>query len=139
MLITFQRLVSLDKSFAGLETKAQALHAAQTLQAETQTRLHDQMQVEMQVTRGLLVEVTSSAAHLQAAVDTTSTKIAQMATLGGLPATVMQWSWLILVVLVLYQFSSRFAGYATAAIGNSSLPDLLHRSFCLIEHQECPY
>ncbi len=117
MLKSFQRLVSLDKSFAGLETKAQAFRAAQTLQAETQTRFHDQMQVEMHVTRGLLSDVTSSAANLQAAVDNTSVKIAQMATLGGLPATVVQWSWLVLVVFIMYQLSPRIAGYMTAVVG----------------------
>ncbi len=122
MLNSFQRLVSLDSSFAGLETKAQAFHAAQTLQAEAQTRLHDQMQVEMYVTRSLLTDVTSSAAKLQSAVDNTSAKIAQMATLGGLSAAVTQWSWLILVVLIVYQFSRRFAGYATATIGKSLIP-----------------
>ena len=121
VLNSVQRLVRLDRSFAGLETKAQAFHAAQTLQAETQSRLHDQMQVEMHVTRGLLTDVTSSAASLQAAVDNTSAKIAQMATLGGLSATVAQWSWLVLLVLIVHRFSPRFAGYAMAAIGKSPI------------------
>ena len=139
VLNSFQRLVSLDESFAGLETKAQAFHTTQTLQAEAQTKLHDQMQIEMQVTRGLLVDVTSSAADLQIAVDNTSAKIAQMATLGGLPATVVQWSWLLLAVLILYQFSPRIAGYATTAIGRPYLADSLHHSFCLIGHHETLY
>ena len=141
MLNSFQRLLSLDSSFAGLETKAQAFHAAQTLQAETQARLHDQMQVEMHVTHGLLTDVTSSAAKLQSTVDKTSAKIAQMATLGGLSAAVVQWSWLILVVLIVYQFSPRFAGYATAAIGKSSLiplnTALLRGFFGLIRSRDC--
>lgn len=117
MLNFFQRLVGLDKSFAGLEIKAHTFHTTQTLQVETQAKLHDQMQVEMHVTRGLLSDVTSSAMNLQAAVDNTSVKIAHMVTLGGLSATVVQWSWLILVVFVVYQLSPRIARYATAAIG----------------------
>ncbi len=136
MLIFFQRLVSLDKSFTGLETKAQAFHKAQTLQAETQTRLHDQMQVEMHVTRGLLFDVTSSAANLQAAVDNTSVKIAQMATLGGFSTKFVQWSWLILVVFIIYQFNSKIAGYAAAAIGKPlpviATTDIFGYRFCII-------
>ena len=120
MLNFFQRLLNLDKSFTGLETKAQAFYTAQTLQAETQTRLHDQMQVEMHVTRGLLADVTSSAVSLQSAVDSTSAKIAQMAALGGLSAKFVQWSWLALVLLIVYQFNPKVARYAMATIGKLS-------------------
>ena len=87
------------------------------------------MQVEMQVTRGLLADVTSSATTLQAAVDKASAKIAQMATFGGLSATVVQWSWLLLVILILYQLSPRIAGFATAGIGNCPTTDLLSYLF----------
>ena len=112
-----QRLVNLDKSFVGLENKAEAFQAAQNRQAESQTRLYDQMQTELYVARGLLADVTSSAVSLQAAVEDTSSKVANMAAFGGFTSTVLRWGWLSVVLLVLYLLSPRYAGFATAALG----------------------
>jgi len=110
-----QKLVNLDKSFAGLEDKAEAFHAAQNRQAESQTRLYDQMQTEIYVARGLLADVTSSAANLQAALEDTSSKVASLVTSGSLTTAVLRWGWLSLVIFVLYLLNPRYAGFATAA------------------------
>ncbi len=110
-----QKLVNLDKSFTGLEDKAEAFHAAQNRQAESQTRLYDQMQTEMYVARGLLADVTSSAATLQAALEDTSSKVANLVTSGALTTTILRWGWLSLVLFVLYLFNPRYAGFAAAA------------------------
>lgn len=116
----YQRLSNLDKSFTGLETQAEAFHAAQTLQANTQTHLHDQidrMQTDVHVARGLLAEMTSSASSLQSAIEDTSSKIAKISTLGGFTTVVVQWGWVLLAIFLIRQLSPRFAGYATAALG----------------------
>lgn len=115
-----QRLFNLDKSYAGLETQAEAIHAAQILQANTQTHLHDQidrMQTDMHVARGLLAEVTSSASSLQTAIEDTSSKIAQISRFGGFSAGILQWVWVLLAVFMIHQLSPRFAAYATAVLG----------------------
>lgn len=117
MLIPMQKMVSLDRSFEKLETKAEAFHAAQTNYADTQTRLHHQLQTEMHVARSLLAEVTSSATSLKVTVEDASTKIAQMTVFGGITSTILRWGWLSLVVFVMYQFKPRFAGYAAASLG----------------------
>ncbi|MCJ1229510.1 hypothetical protein MMC12_006177 [Toensbergia leucococca] len=111
------RLFNLDKSFEKLESKAEKFHASQTLQAETQARLHDQMQTEMQMARGLLAEVTSSAASLQSAIEDTSTKISQMATFSGITGSVLRWAWLGLMVTVVHQFNPQLAGYVALILG----------------------
>jgi len=110
-----QRLVNLDKSFTGLGDKAEAFHAAQNRQAESQTRLYDQMQTEMYVARGLLADVTSSAATLQAALEDTSSKVANLVTSGALTTTVLRWGWLSLVLFIFYLLNPRYAGFAAAA------------------------
>lgn len=105
----------MDKSFAGLQDKAEAFHAVQNRQAESQTRLYDQMQTEMYVARGLLADVTSSAATLQAALEDTSSKVANLITAGALTTTILRWGWLSLVIFVLYLLNPRYAGFAAAA------------------------
>ena len=117
VLIETQRLINLDRSFEKLETKAEAFHTTQTLHADTQTHLHDQLQTEMHIARGLLAEVTNSATSLKMSVEDASTKIAQMAIFGGISSTILRWGWLILLVFVIYQFNPRAAGYAAAILG----------------------
>lgn len=116
---TGQRLVNLDKSYTSLETQAEAFHAAQTLQANMQTHLHDQidrMHTDMHVARRLLAEVTFSASNLQTAIEDTSLKIAQISIFGGFTTVITQCGWVLLVVSIMYQFSFRSAGYATALL-----------------------
>lgn len=80
------------------------------------------MQTEMQVAHGMLKDITSSASALQTAIETSSTQLAQMATISGVTSAILQWGWFCLGIVVLYQFSSRFAGYAAAAFGIDRLP-----------------
>ena len=75
------------------------------------------MQTELYVTRGLIADVTASAASLQVSVEKTASKIAAMATLGGVTTSILRWGWLSLVVFVLYQISPRYAAFAMAATG----------------------
>ncbi|MCJ1461598.1 hypothetical protein MMC07_000195 [Pseudocyphellaria aurata] len=114
-----ERLFNIDKLYAGLETQAEAIEVAQTLQAKAQTQLHDQigrMQVDMHVARGLLSEVTSSASSLQSTIEDASSKIAHISTFGSLTTMILKWGWVPLAVFTMYLFSPRFASYANAAL-----------------------
>ncbi|KAL8799158.1 MAG: hypothetical protein Q9182_006095 [Xanthomendoza sp. 2 TL-2023] len=104
-----QRLLKLDKSFSGLESTAAALHKTQMADAETRTRLHNQMEIELQVAQGLLADVTASAAALQATVLDVNSKIVHMATLGGFSNTIMSWGWSLMTLVVLYQLKPKLA------------------------------
>ena len=90
-----------------------AIHLAQELQAEAQSSLHDQMQV----TRGLLSDITTSAISLKNTVEDTSSKISHMASVGGVTGSIMRWAWMVLIVFVLYQFNPRIASYLATAFG----------------------
>lgn len=134
-----QRLDNLDQSFSGLQNKAQSLHDAQIHQAETQGRLHDLMEVDMQVARGLLDDVISSATKLQAAVHNTSTNIAQVVSLAWIASSIWNWGrWAFassFLVFVIYLFSARYARYAAVAIGMVQKSNTRHLN--LTEH--CRY
>ncbi|KAI4234604.1 MAG: hypothetical protein LQ352_008166 [Teloschistes flavicans] len=112
-----QRLEKLDKSFAGLESTAAALHATHNADAEAQLRLHSQVQIEMQVAQGLLADITASAATLQNTVHDTSSKVAHMVALGGVTNNVLNWGWSLIVLLMVYHFHPKAAGYAAATLG----------------------
>ena len=79
--------------------------------------MFDQMQTEIQVARGLLTDITESAAILQASVKDASNQIASMATIGGITTSVLRWGWSGLVLLVLYLFNPRYAGFAVVGLG----------------------
>ncbi|KAL9576094.1 MAG: hypothetical protein Q9212_007391, partial [Teloschistes hypoglaucus] len=111
------RLEKLDKSFAGLESTAAALQATHSADAEAQLRLHSQVQIEMQVAQGLLADITASAATLQDTVHDTSSKVAHMVALGGVTNKVLNWGWSLVVLLVVYHFHPKVAGYAAATMG----------------------
>ena len=113
-----QRLDNLDKSFAGLESRAEAFNAAQNAQAELQTRLYDQMQTEMYVAHGLLADITSSATYLQATLDDTTSKVASMTMSGSFTSRSIQ---LGLVLYCLHLFKPRFAAIAAAVFGGFSV------------------
>ncbi len=112
-------MINLSSSFTGLESKAETFHAAQTRQAEMQTRLHDQMQIEIQATRGLLDEVTFSATSLKATVDSTAAIIGKLASLTSLARCIPALGLGILILFVFHLASPRYAGYLGAAIGKS--------------------
>ncbi|KAL9005416.1 MAG: hypothetical protein Q9188_001810 [Gyalolechia gomerana] len=112
-----QRLVKLDKSFAGLESTAAALHATQSADAKAQIQLHSQMQVELQAAQSLLADITASAAALQAMVHDTRSKVTDMVAFGGLTNKVLDWGWSLIVVYVLYHFHPQAARYAVITLG----------------------
>jgi hypothetical protein len=111
-------MINLGNSFTGLESKAEAFHAAQTRQAEMQTRLHDQMQIEIQTTQGLLDEVTFSATTLKATVDSTAAIIGKLASLTGFTRWIPALGFGISLLFALYLISPKYTGYTGTAIGN---------------------
>ncbi|KAL8839196.1 MAG: hypothetical protein Q9170_001845 [Blastenia crenularia] len=112
-----QRLIKLDKSFAGLESTAAALHATQTADADAQMRLHHQVQVELQVAQGLLADITASATALQATVHNTSSRVTDMVAFGGINDKVLDWSWLLIFAYALYHFYPQAARYLAVIFG----------------------
>ncbi|KAI4199625.1 MAG: hypothetical protein LQ350_004500 [Teloschistes chrysophthalmus] len=116
-----ERLEKLDKSFAGLESTAAALQATHSAGAEAQLRLHSQVQIEMQVAQGLLADITASAATLQDTVHDTSSKVAHMVALGGVTNKILNWGWSLVVLLVVYHFHPKVAGYAAATLGEIAI------------------
>ena len=125
MLTLVQRLISLDNSFASFESRAESFQAAQTRQAEMQARLHNEMQIDMYVTRGLLDNITSSATTLHNTIQTSSALIGQLASLignlrgatGWIP-TVLSGSVLFFVLCI---FHLKSALRAAGLIGQSFL------------------
>ena len=90
-----------------------------------QARLHNEMQIEMQVTRGLLDNITLSATGLHATIQMTSALIGQFGSLISNLGSVTSWIWptisTFVILLVLYQVSPRYAGRALGGIGQSPL------------------
>ena len=107
---------NLDRSFAGLESKAEKLHAAQTRQAETQAHLHNQTQSQMQASQDLLADITSRARGLQEVVDDAAAKIAKMAWFGAVPGELFKLGWLMLAVAALHRHSPKHAKAVAAVI-----------------------
>ena len=112
-----QRLLSLDTSFEKLGDKAEALHAAQTVQAELQLHLHESLQTGVHATNGLVDQIRTSTAYLQSAVEDTSIKVAEMASLSGFTDVFFKWSWAVLVILAASLYSGKAAGYIARCLG----------------------
>lgn len=125
VLILVQRLISLDNSFASFESKAESFHAAQTRQAEMQARLHNEMQIDMNTTRGLLDNITSSTANIYTNFQTASGLIGQLDSLFGKMAGATGWiptvTCVPLLLFVLWFSYRRFVLRAIALIGQPSL------------------
>ncbi len=85
-----------------------------------QTHLHDQMQIEMQTTRGLLDEVTSSANTLKTTIDSTAVIIGRLATLTDFTRWIPSLGLGTMTIFALYLISPRYAGYAVAAMSEWS-------------------
>ena len=138
MLIVIQRLISLDRSFAGFESRAETFQAAQTRQAETQARLHNDLQIEMHITHELLDNITSSAKGLHTTIQTTTALIGHLGSLisnlrgatGWIPA-VLCISSLLSALLV---FRPKLALHAVGVIGQSFLNS---EELMLIERAAC--
>ncbi|KAL8767090.1 MAG: hypothetical protein Q9209_006317 [Squamulea sp. 1 TL-2023] len=114
-----ERLMNLDRSFAGLESSAAALHKTHSAEAEAQLRLRNQLQVELQVAQGLIADITASAASLQASLHDTSSKVAHIVTFGGLSDRILTWAWCLVALLILWQFNPRYSRYAATTLGMS--------------------
>ena len=125
VLTLIQRLISLDNSFASFESKAESFQAAQTRQAEMQARLHNEMQIDMYITRGLLDNITSSATTLHTTIQTSSALIGQLASFIGNLRGATGWIPTVLCVSVLFfvlcMFHLKFALRAAGLIGQPSL------------------
>ena len=125
VLTLAQRLISLDNSFASFESRAESFQAVQTRQAEMQARLHNEMQIDMYVTRGLLDNITSSATTLHTTIQTSSALIGQLASLIGNLRGATGWIPTVLGVSVLFLvlciFHLKFALRAAGLIGQPSL------------------
>ena len=93
------------------------LHAAQTRQAEMQAHLHNQTQEEMQASRSLIANVTSSARGLHEAVDNAAARLANMAWFGTIPGNLFKFGWLVLAVAVLHWYSPSHAKFVATVIG----------------------
>ena len=94
----------LGQSFTHLETRAESISIAQTLQAETQARLHDQMEVAMQVAQGYLSEISSTALQLQTIISETASKIQSMTTFACMFGVLLDW--VLTVCFGLFAFSA---------------------------------
>ena len=94
----------LTKSFSNLESRADALSAAQSKQVETQSRLNGQMEVDMKVAQGYLSDVASRALELQATVSETSSKIQSMTTFAKAFGMALDWTATLLIIVLLVLF-----------------------------------
>ena len=112
-----KRAQDLDYSLSELESKAETLHAAQTRQLEMQAHLHNQTQVEMQASRILIANVTSSARGLHEAVDEAAAKLSKMAWFGAIPEELFRLGWLVLAIAVLHWYSPNHAKFVATVIG----------------------
>ena len=125
VLTLVQRLISLDNSFASFESKAESFQAAQTRHAEMQARLHNEMQIDMYITRGLLDNITFSATTLHTTIQTSSALIGQLASFVGNLRGATGWIPTVLCVSVLFfvlcMFHLKFALRAAGLIGQPSL------------------
>ena len=117
-------MAHLDRSFDSLDSKAEIFHAAQTRQVELQSRLHDQLQIEMQTTRGLLDEATSSATSLKATVDSTAALVGKLSSLTDITRWIPTVGVGVMLLLALYLIYPTYAGYLATAISKRSGQDL---------------
>ncbi|KAL9637662.1 MAG: hypothetical protein Q9164_002067 [Protoblastenia rupestris] len=97
-----ERMGYLGESFTQLETKAQSFSAAQTRQAETQSKIHDQMEVNMQIAQGYLSDVASTAMQLQATVAETHSKIESITAFTRIFGNIFDWAALSCLVVVIF-------------------------------------
>lgn len=82
-----------------------------------QVRLHESLQTGMHVTNGLVDQIRASTAYLQSAVEDTSAKVAEMASLSGFTDVIFKWSWAVLFILAASLYSGKAAGYIARCFG----------------------
>lgn len=110
-------MISLDDSFASFESKAESFQGALTRQAEMQAHFHNELQNDMNVTRGFLNNITSDTANLHISFQNAVSSLDQVASLfSKLPATT-GWIWTVTwISLLLLALSPKFALRAAALI-----------------------
>ncbi|KAL8868928.1 MAG: hypothetical protein Q9198_008019, partial [Flavoplaca austrocitrina] len=114
------QLLDLDKHLASLKASSTALYETQMAEANAQLRLSNQVQINLQVAQGLVANITTSAASLQASLQDTGSRVADIVAfggLGGLTKMVLRLAWCLVPLFVLYQFNSKYACYLATAIG----------------------
>ncbi|KAL8849837.1 MAG: hypothetical protein Q9221_005175 [Calogaya cf. arnoldii] len=114
------QLLDLDNRLAGLQSSAVALQETQAADAEAQLRLSNQVQVDLQMARGLIADITASAASLQASLQDTSSQVAHIVALGGITDKLEVLGWGLLAFFVLYLVNEKYARYAAIALGMPS-------------------
>ncbi|KAI4269882.1 MAG: hypothetical protein LQ337_007025 [Flavoplaca oasis] len=118
------QLLDLDKHLASLKASSTALYETQLAEANAQLILSNQVQIDLQVAQGLVANITTSAASLQASLQETGSRVADIVALGGLGGltkTVSLLAWWLVLLFVLYQFNSKYARYVATALGK--IPD----------------
>ncbi|KAL9629400.1 MAG: hypothetical protein Q9204_005293 [Flavoplaca sp. TL-2023a] len=114
------QLLDLDKHLASLKASSTALYETQMAEANAQLRLSNQVQINLQVAQGLVANITTSAVSLQASLEETGSRVADIVAfrgLGSLTKTVSLLAWCLVPLFVLYQFNSKYARYLGTALG----------------------
>ncbi|KAL8895415.1 MAG: hypothetical protein Q9192_003650 [Flavoplaca navasiana] len=114
------QLLDLDKHLASLKASSTALYETQMAEANAQLRLSNQVQINLHVAQGLVANITTSAAFLQASLQDTGSRVADIVAFGGLGSltkTVSLLAWCLVPLFVLYQFNSKYARYLATALG----------------------
>ena len=114
------QLLDLDKHLASLKASSTALYETQMAEANAQLRLSNQVQTNLQVAQGLVADITTSAASLQASLQDTGSRVADIVAFGGfggLTKTVSLLAWCLVPLFVLYQVNSKYARYLATALG----------------------
>ena len=120
MLTILQKLAVLDTSFDKLQTRAEAFNALQTIQSETQDRLHKQVQKAMQVTSQRLALIDASASNVGSKLKDISSVLRQVAALGNILGSWARWRWPCIVIAILFVFDRKMAFYTAAILSELS-------------------
>ena len=116
-----KRLNDLGSAFDELQIRSRRLQDAQDHQIDSQRRLHDQMETDMYITKAVLNDIHSVVDSLQRTVEITTSKIATMATARSFTNGIIQYGWICLILLTMYQINSRLVGLAAIGIGALAL------------------
>ncbi|KAL8845408.1 MAG: hypothetical protein Q9176_000044 [Flavoplaca citrina] len=122
------QLLDLDKHLASLKASSTALYKTQMAEANAQLRLSNQVQINLQIAQGLVANITTSAASLQASLQDTGSRVADIVAFGGfggLTKTVSLLAWCLVPLFILYQFNSKYARYLATALGKIPYPGSL--------------
>jgi len=111
--------LNITDAFQGLESRAEFLQASQALQADTQARIHQQMEIDMQIAQGLIRDVAESATDLHLTVQETSTKIKDMVSMHWIIGSLIDWKFALIVLCLVYQLRPFVAKTISLALGRA--------------------